>query len=96
VTEVIWTLRAESDLDLIAEYIAKDNPEAAARIVRVVCENAALLVDFPNRGRQGRVENTRELPTGTRYMISYRISGDAVWIVSIFDSARDDPKDAFH
>jgi toxin ParE1/3/4 len=97
VTDVIWTPPAEAELEAIAEYIAKDNPAAAVRVARTVRESAALLVDFPNRGRHGRIGNTRELPVlRTRYIISYRVTGDTVWVVSVFDSAREDPTEALH
>jgi toxin ParE1/3/4 len=97
VTEVIWTPPAEADLEAIAEYIAEDRPKAAANLVRTVREKAASLFEFPNRGRHGRIENTRELLVpDSPYIISYRVIGDAVWIVSVFDGARDWSPDVLH
>ena len=92
-TEVIWTPPAEAELDFIAEYIAKENPSAAADIVKKVREKAASLVQFPNRAPRGRMEDTRELLVlPTPYIISYRVIEDTAWVLSVFDSARDFPK----
>ena len=93
-TRVVWTPLAELELEAIAEYVAEDRPKSAAGIVRRIREKAASLVEFPNRARAGRVKNTRELVvTDTRYIIAYRVTGDTVWIASVFDAARDYPSD---
>jgi addiction module RelE/StbE family toxin len=90
VTRVIWTPEAEEELDGIAEYIADENPLAAARVVKRIRDKAASLFEFPNRAPRGRIEDTRELLVlPTPYIISYRVIDDAAWILSVFDPARD-------
>ncbi|EXJ10200.1 MULTISPECIES: type II toxin-antitoxin system RelE/ParE family toxin [Nitrincola] len=49
--EVIWTEPALQELDVIAEYIALDNPVAASHLVQDVIDNTERLEDFPQSGR---------------------------------------------
>jgi toxin ParE1/3/4 len=58
---VRWTTTAADDLAHIVEYIRKDNPAAARRVAQDVFAGIAALRTFPNRGRVGLVENTREI-----------------------------------
>jgi len=48
--EVIWSEPALSDLDAIADYIALDNPAAAARLVQRVFQHAEQLGKHPDSG----------------------------------------------
>ncbi|MFZ0686965.1 MAG: type II toxin-antitoxin system RelE/ParE family toxin [Terriglobales bacterium] len=72
-----------------AEYIAQDNPAAAARIV-VAIENAVEnLKRFPALGRPGRVSGTRELVvSGTPYIIPYRVRGDTIELLLVLHASR--------
>jgi toxin ParE1/3/4 len=47
---LIWTEPALADLEVIAEVIALDKPDAAKRYVRRVFEAVARLEHFPNSG----------------------------------------------
>lgn len=52
------------------------------------------LIDFPDSGRLGRVEGTRELViTRTPYVAPYRIEGDIVRILGVIHGARIWPDD---
>ena len=56
-----WSLFAQTDRDAIFDYIEADSPQAAITVddrIRVQVEG---LVQFPESGRPGRVEGTREL-----------------------------------
>jgi toxin ParE1/3/4 len=57
-----WSPAAVEDLFRIIEYIQQENPAAAQRIAKTIYESAGSLKSFPNKGRAGRVEGTRELP----------------------------------
>jgi len=47
---------------------------------------------FPNRGRQGRVEGTRELVLAPLpFIVVYRVKTDAVEIVRVYHGAQDRP-----
>ena len=73
--EIVWTRRALRNLDDIADYIARDDAEAAQRIVRRIVERVAGLAFFPRIGREGRIAGTRELViAGTPYIVLYRIT----------------------
>lgn len=58
---VRWTTDAADDLERICDYIAETSPDSARRIARTIVEGVASLRAFPNRGRTGRVDGTREL-----------------------------------
>ena len=51
--KVIWTPEAQQDRADIWDYIATDNPRAAARIDALFSEAAAGLAEHPNLGRPG-------------------------------------------
>ncbi|TVR51000.1 MAG: type II toxin-antitoxin system RelE/ParE family toxin [Spirochaetaceae bacterium] len=87
---LIWSQPALFDLEEIAEYIALDNPSAAARYVRKVFSAVERLKRYPNSG--GRPE---ELPA-TPYRevivppcrVFYRAEEDAVFILHVMRSER--------
>jgi len=56
-----WSPAAAEDLSRIIEYIRQENPAAAQRIAKTIYDSAGSLKSFPNKGRTGRVEGTREL-----------------------------------
>ena len=58
---VRWTMDAADDLERICDDIAKSRPDSARRVAQTIVEGVAALHIFPNRGRPGRVEGTREL-----------------------------------
>ena len=48
--EIVWSEPALSDLDAIADYIALENPAAAADFVRRVFAHVGQLADHPESG----------------------------------------------
>ncbi len=68
---------ALDDLDGIYDWIAKDNLDAAIRVVRVLREsmNRILLPELVKIGRPGRRKGTRELIVWP-YIIVYKVSND--------------------
>jgi len=86
---VRWLRDALRNLDEEAEYIARDNPDAAARTVLRISSAVEQLSNHPASGRTGRVPGTCELVvTGTPYIVPYRVRGDAVEILRVFHAAR--------
>lgn len=81
--------RAVEDLDRIFAWIARDNPAAAHRVVSRIEAKVSRLA-FPEIGRPGRVEGTRELVVPP-YVIVYRIdwAGDGILVVGVFHGAQD-------
>ena len=90
---VRWLRIALANLDAEAEYIAEDNPAAAARVVRRIFGAVDLLRNNPAMGRAGRVQGTRELVVDeTPYIIPYRVRGETVEILRVFHAARKWPR----
>jgi toxin ParE1/3/4 len=86
---VRWLRRALKNLDEEAEYIARDDPEAAARTVERIAASVERLASYPALGRPGRVAGTRELViAGTAFVVPYRVRGETVEILRIFHAAR--------
>jgi addiction module toxin, RelE/StbE family len=90
---VKWLRTSLRNLEAEAEYIAQENPEAAARVVERVREAVQKLADHPALGRPGRVSGTRELVvTGTPYIVPYRVRGNVVEILRVQHAARKWPE----
>ncbi|MBN1407743.1 MAG: type II toxin-antitoxin system RelE/ParE family toxin [Calditrichaceae bacterium] len=91
--KVIWSPTAYKDIDLIAEYIARDSVDRAALFVTKLMEQVdAVLVSYPNSGRkipEMNDESWRELIYGP-YRIMYRIKeNDDVFVAGVIHGARD-------
>lgn len=90
---VNWTRIALKDLDTLAEYIARDNIGASARVVTRIREAAKKLSDNPAIGRPGIV-GTRELVvSNTPYIIPYRVHESAIEILRVLHSSRNWPEE---
>ena len=50
--KVIWSPTAYKDIDLVAEYIAKDSPDRASQFVSKLTEQTDQLKSFPRAGRR--------------------------------------------
>jgi toxin ParE1/3/4 len=84
-----WTRPALADLEAIGDFIARDNPVAAQRIVLSLVTSIDKLRDHPNLGSLGRLTGTRELVVvGTPYIVPYRVRGDDVEVLAVFHGAR--------
>ena len=92
--KLAWSNRATTDRLAIFIWIAEDNPQAAAAVDDRIEAAAQRLKDFPNSGRPGRIEGTRELVIArTPYIAPYQIIGDTVRILRVIHSARMWPHD---
>jgi toxin ParE1/3/4 len=83
---------AKSDLEEIWFYIARDNPDAADKFVRVLVSRFPTLASMPDLGRK-REElspRLRSFPVG-RYVIFYRPIEKGVEIARVLHGARDLP-----
>jgi len=85
-----WTAPAAQDLYSIIRYIQRDNPSAAREVAKTIYDGCESLVNFPNRGRHGKVSGTRELTfSPLPYIAVYRVTGDTVEILHIWHGAQD-------
>jgi len=84
-----WSPAAAEDLFRIIEYIRQENASAAERIAKTIYDSAGSLKAFPNKGRSGRVEGTRELPLPPLpFVVVYRIRGDILEIANVIHGAQ--------
>ncbi len=86
---VRWLRNALRNLDEEAAHIATDDPVSARLVVQRILEAVATLAHQPALGRPGRVPGTRELVVPkTRYLVPYRVRGDAIEILRVFHTSR--------
>ncbi|MEJ2793206.1 type II toxin-antitoxin system RelE/ParE family toxin [Iodobacter sp. LRB] len=87
-----WLRKAIANLDAEAEYIAQENPRAAAEMFAYVKAKVEDLAHFPASGRPGRVPSTRELIID-RYplLVPYRVVGNELHVLRVFHTRRKPP-----
>ena len=89
--EITWTAEALRWLEDIFEYIAADNPKAAAQTVIGIYERAQVLASFPEMGHRywASSRHVRILLYG-HYRITYLIKDDAsIDVLGVFHSSLD-------
>lgn len=89
--EVIWTEEAQRWLEDIFEYIASDNPAAAARTVQGLYERVQDIVAFPEIGYRypASSRHVRILLYG-HYRIAYLVKADGnIDVLGVFHGALD-------
>ena len=90
---VQWSEPALSDLHNISTYLeAASSLPTANRITRAIYESVQSLKVLPNRGRPGRLSDTRELLIPKLpYIVVYRVLPDSVSIARILHGAQQWP-----
>lgn len=87
-----WLKKALRNIVQVHEYIARENPAAAVRVILKIQQAVNQLADTPYIGRTGRVEGTRELVIlQTPYIVIYRLKGETVQIIRVLHSSRKYP-----
>ena len=85
---VKWSKKALLNLDYAIEYIAADNPTAAAEVALRIWDASQMLADQPGMGRPGRVAGTRELViSGLPYILPYIEKAGAVTILRVMHTS---------
>ena len=88
--EIVWSEPALSDLDAIADFIALENPAAAAELVQRVIGHVEQLTDHPDSGsrplelKRSRYRQIVESPC----RVFYRYDGQTVFILHVMRSER--------
>lgn len=88
--EIVWTEPALNDLDAIADYIALDNPAAAAGLVRRVFAHIEHLEAHPQSGsrpaelKRSRYRQIVEPPC----RVFYRYDGESIFVLYVMRSER--------
>lgn len=87
--KAFWTPRALRDVEEVLTFIAKDIPGAASDLAdRILSVVEDVLLTQPMIGRPGRVAGTREYVVQPSYILAYRVTGDAIDILTFRHSAR--------
>ena len=89
----------DEDLPGIYAFIAKDNPDAAERVLDAVEATFAQLIAQPECGvlyptRSARLKGLRILPVHgfNQYLVFYRAQGDTVRVLHVVHGARHLPR----
>ena len=91
--KVVWTPIAIAHLQSTYECIASDDPSAADKILARILGAAEMLERYPNMGRSGRVDGTRELViANTPYVLPYRVKKTRIQILAVFHASRKWPE----
>jgi plasmid stabilization system protein ParE len=89
---VRFTLPAQADLQRIHDFIAKDDPVVASRVVVRLIEHARALGAIPYEGRETEEPGARVIVVPRlRYFIFYLVAQDEVHITHIRHTSRRRP-----
>lgn len=87
---IVWSEPALGDLDAIADYIALENPVAAAELVKRVFDHIKQLADHPESGSRpqelGRSRYRQIVEPPCR--VFYRYDGHRVFVLHVMRSER--------
>jgi len=87
-----WTPAAAVDLQHISDYLKDHHPRYRQPTMRKLYEAVRALKQWPQRGRLGREEGTRELLfSPLPYVAVYRVTEQSVEIMRIYHAAQDRP-----
>lgn len=83
---------ALADFDAIYDYIARDNPSAAARVLRSLDHSIQLLVEQPRLGKAFHHHRLKlRILTHDDYLVFYRERPGVIEIVRVIHGSRNIP-----
>jgi toxin ParE1/3/4 len=86
--KLVWALSALEDRRAIYDHIDAGDPRAAVLVDERIVAAVQRLVDYPESGRPGRVDGTRELVIAcTPYIAPYRVVDEVVRILRVIHGA---------
>lgn len=84
-----WRHAAFADLEDIFEFVAQDNPIAAAKLASSIHNQAERLRLNPRLGRPGRLAGVRELVVPrVPYIVAYQVRGRRIEILAVVHTSR--------
>ncbi|MCG9890124.1 MAG: type II toxin-antitoxin system RelE/ParE family toxin [Thermosynechococcaceae cyanobacterium MS004] len=90
---IIWTITARRDVNAIWDFIEARNPDAAELVSSEILRSVEGLLQFPKRGKPGRVKETREMViSGLPYVVVYLLADENVVILRVLHGAQGWPK----
>ena len=89
-----WSVFALDDRNAIFDFIEADSPQAAVTVDDRIEEQVERLLQFPEMGRTGRIEGTRELVIQhTPYIVAYRVIGKVIRVLRVLHGAQRWPEE---
>ena len=86
---LLITPRARRTLDRIFDYIEERDERAAERTVDRILQLCLTLSNFPQIGRAGRVDRTREMSVpSVPYFVVYRTRGEVLEVLDVIHTSR--------
>lgn len=88
--EIVWTEPALADLEAIADYIALEDPAAAAELVKRIFSHVEQLIDHPESGSRPKElgkSRYRQI-VGPPCRVFYRHDGQKVFILYVMRTER--------
>jgi addiction module RelE/StbE family toxin len=87
-----WSPSAADDLESISHYLRENHPSLAHSTVRKLYESTRSIKQFPNQGRRGRLEGTREfLMVPLPHLVVYSVESEVVRILRVLHTSQDWP-----
>jgi len=90
--QILWSPEAADDFESAVQRVLETNSTAAQRVAQIIYDGIGTLTTFPNRGRSGRVEGTRELVfSALPFIVVYRVKDEFVEIARVIHGAQEWP-----
>ncbi len=82
--------QAFADLDDIRDFIARENPDAADRLMSEIFDTIRGLVSFPHRGHRRPDLSSRPLrfTLVREYLIAYATEEKTLWVIAVMHGRR--------
>ena len=88
---VIWSIPALESRNTIIRYISRDNPEAAIALDNEFSKAIERIAMFPQSGRLGRVEGTKEVVVRSNYVLVYEQRNEDIVVLIVLHTAQQYP-----
>ena len=88
---LLWLPQSIEDRKQIYAVIFEQDRQAAEEMDERFRKQAVLLLAFPEMGKPGRVEGTRELVVHKHYVLVYARTEDTVAILTVLHTSRQYP-----
>lgn len=88
--KVVWTEQASRRVSEIEEFISRDRPDAAAKLIDKIVDRGDALAKHPDRGRRLPEipgSGLRELVVDS-YRVVYRRTSNTIEVLTVFEGHR--------
>lgn len=87
-----WMTRARHERAAAIDYIAAESPAAALEQLDQIERQTDMLSQFPEMGRPGRKQGTRELVISrTPFVVVYRVNKDRIEVMRVLHGSQQWP-----